>query len=408
MENNFSFPQKASFRSGFAWFRPRDPANKIVVGEISCSGAFLFLCLLHFFSQRPLWLDEVSILKNIQELNYQQLFGPLNYAQAFPRVYLVVIKLVSGFFNYHVLALRIFPLISMLLGYAIWRKIYKEVFGSTGFFLLALFSMTGGYYFSYYAGEFKPYAMDVLVVGIFSWFLMRQKAWVEENRFARCYAVAVGLPFTLFFSYAAFLVFWMVGYNFLFLLRKRKDVRPLLAIYSTLSLLCLAFIYNFDLKHSWADQALMHYWDPYFICTQSGKCFGETVWEGVRRLSTSWFGKGKIFMQFASFLIPFFLYSIVRYGFGSWIKERGKIFSIASIYGILFLELFVLGCLHKFPFTGERITLFFAPFVFYGLIKGLYDLKQMRWMYYVFGISYLVLVGGSYGDSWVRYWALYK
>ena len=60
--------------------------------QTACLILFLFLCFLHFFSQRPLWLDERFILKNMQELSYPQVFGPLKYSQAFPRLHLLIIK----------------------------------------------------------------------------------------------------------------------------------------------------------------------------------------------------------------------------------------------------------------------------------------------------------------------------
>ena len=45
---------------------------------------FSALCLLHYFSQRPLWLDEGFVLNNLQGLSFLEIFGPLRNAQGFP------------------------------------------------------------------------------------------------------------------------------------------------------------------------------------------------------------------------------------------------------------------------------------------------------------------------------------
>ena len=100
---------------------------------------FVFLCLLHYFSFREFWLDETFILNNLKNLSFSQLIGPLKNCQAFPRAYLFIIKFFAESFNYNILSLRFFPLISMLLAFLIWIKIYRKIFSfSWDFFLILL------------------------------------------------------------------------------------------------------------------------------------------------------------------------------------------------------------------------------------------------------------------------------
>lgn len=77
-------------------------------------GIFIGLCLLHYFSQRPLWLDEGFVYQSLTTYSYEQIFGPLKTQQAFPRVHLSLIKFVSENAHYHLWAVRLCSLIAMI------------------------------------------------------------------------------------------------------------------------------------------------------------------------------------------------------------------------------------------------------------------------------------------------------
>jgi hypothetical protein len=355
-------------------------------------GGFFFVCLLHFFSQRPLWLDEVSIYNNIVGSSFMELVGPLDHAQAFPRLPLMLIKALSQPLGYHVLALRACSLAAMTAAFVLWARIYRAVLPDRGTFLLALTMLATSYPMAYYAAEFKPYAMDVLVTGLGLWIMRGQHTWHSAfPGIPRLCLVAAGLPMVLFWSYAGFLVIWIVGWNMLLLsFHDRRFLLPL-GIFALVYLAAMGIIYQFDLRHAWQDQALMSYWESYFLCAESAGCFLETFWEGIRRLATWGFGKGKIFMQWASFIIPFFLYGLGRYGFGDWLRARGRITDSGSLLAVLFSQLLILGFLRKYPFTGERVTLFLLPLIIYAVVRALADLKRWPWIYYFFSVNLWIL-----------------
>jgi len=306
------------------------------------------------------------------------------------------------------MALRFFPFVSMMAAYFVWMRIYKKIWGENWQYILAILSISCSFYFTYYAAELKPYSMDVLVVGLFALFLLEQKKW--ETKVPSCgdYILLGLMPLTLFFSYASLFVIWIVGYNFLFIIFKNKRVWPLLLLYSTVTLISLGLIHRIDLRHSLSDKPLMYYWDSYFICLDSFYCFMESFWEGVRRLSTYWFGKQKIFIRSASFLIPVFIYAVVKHGFLPWIqKDKFRVYSISSLFALLFSELFLFGALKKYPFTAGRITLFLAPFIFHGFIKGIDDLKRIKPLYYLFLGSYIVLLAAAAVNGYWIYGGFY-
>ena len=363
--------------------------NKIIY--LSLVIFFIFVSLLHYFSQRPLWTDENALLPSISTKNFYNAFTAdfLVHYQICPRGFLILTKFLAQPFDYHVLGLRFVSLFSMLLGFLIWMKHYRRAFTEDWVFILAAMSFAVSFRMMYYAAEFKPYATELLVVAVFFLFLNYQKQYEDKPPDVKLYASVVLLPFLLLFSYAGFLVFWIVGYNFLGMIGKNRKIVVPLIIYSLVSLAVLALIYAVDMHGLFEKHPQDDYWMPYFLCRDSLGCFMETFFEGVQRFATWWFADKKIFKVMASPFIGLFLYALVRYGFGGLIKARFKIFDINALTAVLFSELFLLGILKKYPFMGERITLFFAPFVFYLVVKGICDLRRFKPALYLFGAYYV-------------------
>lgn len=372
-----------------------------------CVFLFIVLCLLHYFSQRPLWGDEQFILNNLESLSGFEIFGPLKDSQAFPRVYLRGVQFLSKLFNYSVLSLRFLPLLCSIVAFFIWKKLYKQVLSGPWLRLLALFSLGGSYYFSYYAAELKHYSMDVLVVAIFCLYLGYQRKLTASKPSKMFMAATLFLPLTLFFSYTAFLLFWVVSYNFLFLIVRNKKLAPLAIIYTVSSALAAVSVYFIDLRYNFATVGLFSYWNDYFVCIDSVYCFFKSFSEGLRKLATWWFGNIDFLKRGASFVIPFFAISMFTYGFKAIRENKYRIWSLDAVGLVIFLELLILGVFKKYPFTGERITLFFAPLVFYFIIKGISSLQRVKILYRFFIISYIVLILGSGLNSFLSYLKLY-
>jgi len=363
--------------------------NKIL---IALTIVYAVLCLLHYFSQRPLWLDEGFVFKNISELTYYHIFhGPLKNSQVFPRFQLSIVKFLSEIFNHHLLALRFISLISMMTAFFLWIKIYRREFKEDVLFLLAVFSFVSAYYMSYYAAELKPYAFDVFSVAAFCTYFSYQKGFESKTPTKTLYLLSALLPFLLLFSYASLFVFWIGAYNFLLLLKRNRELISVFLLNGFVSLLCLTWLYYFDLQHS-RNPHIQSYWESYFLCTESVLCFGDTLFEGIKRLSTFWFAHFdvKAFVVMGVIFIPFLLFGLIQYGFGRWKKDNYQIFHADVLTFIMLMELFILGVLRIYPFTGERITLFFAPFIFLMLIKAFDSLKRIAILHKFF-LSYFAV-----------------
>ncbi|MDD5013962.1 MAG: hypothetical protein PHW73_02525, partial [Atribacterota bacterium] len=229
---------------------------------IFCIAWFIVLCFLHYFSARPLWLDENFVLENIKNLNTKQILGPLGNYQYFPRVYLLLIKSFSQQFNYSVLSLRLFPLIAMISAFFVWLKIYKKELLDRWQYLLVLFSFASAYYMSYYAAEFKHYSMDVLTVGLFCLYFSQQKQLINKDEPLRTRFVIATLllPLTILFSYSSFFVFWIAIYNFLLIKRRDSKFIAVFAGYVIACILVAGFVFQIDLRHTFGAKVTFSYW----------------------------------------------------------------------------------------------------------------------------------------------------
>lgn len=374
---------------------------------IVCVLIFISLSLLHYFSRRPLWLDEIFIFDNIKNLKFSELLGPLSNSQAFPRIYLIGISKFAAQFGYDLLSLRLFPLLSMLAAFFVWLKIYNIEITDKWEALLASLSIACSYSFSYYASELKQYSMDVFVVGIFCLYLIKQRKLMTRAPSKSFILATLLLPFTLLLSYGGFFVFWIVVFNFLFMPKQGLKVIAVSVAYTLLCLLAIIFIYYFDIRHTLSTPALFSYWKDYFINTDSLYSFIKSFSEGFRKLTAWWFGKGKIFIKFASILIPFFASSLFIRGVKALKTNKFKIWDIDSIGFIIFIELFIFGMMKKYPFTGGRITLFYAPFVFYFIIRGIGYFKVNKVLQIGFIAYYVVFLIWCSLNSILYYLKLY-
>jgi len=353
---------------------------------------FFFSCFLHYFSLRPLWLDENYVLDNILNLTPWELFGPLTPNQTFPRVHLIIIQFLSSFFDYHVLALRGISLVAMLSAFCIWFRLYKCNLEKPWLLFFVLLAFVSSYRINYYSAELKPYAMDVFVVALHALYIQYQSQFTDKPPTKWLVWGAVLMPGFLFFSYAALFVFWIVSYNFILLAKRNKQLVPVLCAGIGSALLCFLTVYTVDIRGS-VTEVTVNYWQGQFICTENVSCFFDTFGDGLKKLVAYWNGTEKFHRRGAVIFIPFFIFSIFYYGFGKWKSDRFAIFSVDSLAWILLLELIVLGVLHKYPFSGSRLTLFFAPFVFYMIVKGIDHLKRPQLLRKVF-IAYFVAYYG--------------
>jgi len=337
---------------------------------------FIAVCAIHLFSQRQLWHDEARIEYNLKELSGSEIFGPLLEGQVFPRLYLSSIQKIATSFDYNLISLRILPFIFMIAGFIFWLKIYQQEKFPSLQHLLIVFSWAASYYLIYYAAELKQYSCDVFVAAMFTLFLYKQRQSSEEKQIVPCEKLSILLPISLLFSYIGFFFVWIPLYNFIISIKDNRKNLNLTVLYS-LSIILFGFLaYYFDIRFY---KGTVHgYWQDYFISLDSVAGFFKSLTEGINNLMSCWFAEAKIIKRIARFFAIFGLYSIFHFFIVSFRKEKFKIQSVNTLSFILFAELMLLAVLKIYPFTGGRITLFFAPFVLLAIIKGIYLLKKIN------------------------------
>ncbi|MBF0531615.1 MAG: hypothetical protein HQL23_00795 [Candidatus Omnitrophica bacterium] len=381
--------------------KPKDRESELW-GMGALGGIFLLIAAAHLFSNRHLWEDEWYVYRNIGWHSYGRLFKVLDPVQSFPRIYLALIKYTAGLFHFSAVALR-FPSFLCMIGAAgLWIGIYRRELPSLSARLTAGLLFVASYRLTYYAAELKPYSMDVLAAALYALYFLRWKnPGAPAPRQELLWVVA--LPFLMFFSYAALIFAWIVPAHLLW----KKFIRQQdasLFFYAAVSFLAVSVcFYWIDLRFSITTPGL-DYWHSYFVRVDSLGGFLSSFGEGAKRLATAWWGTTKALPRAASPFVALAYYTLFRRGWNAFKANGFTVNRVESLGLLVFAALFVLGIFHKYPFTGERLTLFFAPFVCYYLAWALEDLRQCRTMYcimsaYTWGICLWALMDeiGWYG-----------
>lgn len=368
---------------------------------------FIFLCLLNYFAQKPR-MDEGEIQQNIAELTVPQLFGELRYNQVFPRAYLALISIYSSYFSYSLLALRFFPLLFMLLGFFLWIYIYKKEANNLFYLFLLIFSFASSVFTIDYAAYLKQYSCDLFTIAVFTIFIYHQKEYFQgRGNLKYLWLFSILTPVLIVFSQMSVFIFWMIIYNYLFFIKKDKAVVKLLLVYTGLVAIFCWLVYRFDIIYSLRVKFMQEYWKDCFINTSSVYGFIKTFTNGLQNLIVRWFVEAKLAKGFANVFMPFCLVAIVRSFWLSFRENKGRIFDINAICLVLILELLVLGIFKAYPFTGARVTLFIAPFIFYMIVKGIYLTKKIKFIFLPLISLYIIFLLGVSGYLLTFYLGFY-
>jgi hypothetical protein len=125
------------------------------------------------FEVKPFWLDEWYIIDNLKSKTGQQLWGPLNHIQQFPRAYLWLVKQFTETFNYSYVSLRFFPFLAGTASVLLVMHLGKLIFGKDNlhrylFVLLFVSFHTAIRYFV----QTKQYTMEMFLMAAGLWQLI--------------------------------------------------------------------------------------------------------------------------------------------------------------------------------------------------------------------------------------------
>jgi len=348
---------------------------------------YLLLCAVNYTRQRPLWLDEISVFKSVSTYQPQDFFTKkLAVDQIFPRFYLFLIQKISQPFDFSLLAVRFFSFVAMIAAFLVWFKVAGQELAPKASEARAKLEDNLQYFtfvlcwvasapLVYYSAELKQYSMDVLASGLFVWFLYNQKSLAKNK--AQYLTILTLLPLLGLFSYPAFLFFIFPVYNLLMEKPKEKGHWLALALFCVSALFAVAFVYFFDIRITKANVHTQGFMD-YSVSFQSVGAFFKTFGEGTMNLFSRWFAERPRFIKRIAvfFLMCGLIYMV--YGFFRSFRKN-KYFNVADNLAFpIYIELFILGCLGKYPFSVTRTSLFFCPLIFIATIKGIAELKRIH------------------------------
>ncbi len=360
--------------------KPNSAADQLWNLAISLAIAwYLLLCLLHYLSGRSLWNDEFCIFLNIKQLQGQEFFTKtLAAAQVFPRLYLFLIQKFSQIFDFHLLALRLPSFVCMLAAFLVWLKIASYEFKNKIDYLTFVLCWSASAILIYYSAELKQYSLDVLAACLFLIFLYHQERLENSSPPLRYLAILMTLPALVLFSYAAYFFVLLPLYN-LWLSAKEDKGRLRFLVTYAISFFVFGFLsYSFDIRLR-PTQTLLQGWGDYFLSFDSVGDFFKTLGEGIRNLLSRWFvERPKVLKYIGFFFVIGGFIQLFRGFFHNIKKDRYRLRSIHTVALVVFLELFSMGALKKYPFTVPRTSLFFCPVILFLTVQAIADLKARQ------------------------------
>jgi hypothetical protein len=222
---------------------------------------------LRYLCQFPLWNDEQYLALNLLERDFAGLLGGLDYDQAAPFGFLLVVKAFVESFGMNEFSLRACSLLSGIAGLIVFRSLAARLLTGTAL-VAAVGVMAVSFYPVRHSGELKPYAGDLLAATAIVFAALE---WHRApQRVLRAVAFAAASIAAICFSYPA--VFVCGGCSLAMLPTVRQTrTRRLTIAYAVANLAILAAfaaLHHFVLSRQFASATatgLMHdYWATAF------------------------------------------------------------------------------------------------------------------------------------------------
>jgi hypothetical protein len=372
----------------------------ISIGIIFLISWYLVICCVSYAHQRPLWNDEAAVFLSVDQLEPIDFFTrELVGGQIFPRAYLFSIQQISRPFNLSLLSLRFLSFVFMLSAFFCWMHIISQEFKNRFHYLTYILAWCASAALIFYSAELKQYSMDVLSSGLFMLFLYYQPNLEKEGNRRKYNCLLALLPALIFFSYTSFFFFIFPLYNLFLSQKDNKSLRSSMATYVVSLAVCSIVVYLFDMR-----LRTVHGYNDYFIYLTSFGDFFKTWGEGTSNLFARCLVERPRIVK--KIVLGFFVFGVINMFvsfFSNIKKENYRMHSIKVIALVVYLELFIMGCLKKYPFSVPRTSLFFSPMVLFLTIDGIALTKKIHPLLYkvVFTAFFLLLLFIAVQVGWL-------
>ncbi len=364
---------------------------------------------------KPFWVDEWRVIYNLKFKTAATIWGPLDFMQQFPRVYIELIKAFTSLFDYSYFTLR---LPSYLIGsFAIFfsYRLSGRLYGSGHFnrFLFVMILVSCSTFTEYFV-QVKQYTMDILLSLVAIWQLLSLLAIsseVELNK--RKYALVLASFLVVpFFSYTypiaivpAFMVLLVQGIGTLRSGESKPGIKKILLL-QWLPVLCslfsIAIFYVTDVSQLMHDNQMHGYWRH--LLMDKGfdlQSFLVNLWMLFAEI-----GSGFAFWWLFGLLgVSSFIYGLQSTA-ADIAKNRLSGHALIRLYSItLLLFCIVLFLAGKLPLGEPRLNAFTIPAISILIIHFLDALREKASVRkFSFGLSVL-LYAGVIGNIYTTFFA---
>ncbi len=319
---------------------------------------------------QPFWVDEWRIIYNLKFKTAATIWGPLDYMQQFPRIYIAILKAFTSIFDYSYFTLR---LPSYLVGtftiffcYRLMNRMYAKDNFNRFLFIMILVSCST---FTGYYVQIKQYTMDILLSVLAIWQLMEllEIKTLMPLRSGRYVLLCTSLLVVPFFSYSypiaiapAFIILFIQSIS---LLKSKESVqgkRKILFLKWLPAALCafsITVFYITDVSQLMQDGGMHRFWGH--LMMKNGFSW-QSFFINVYNLFAE-IGSGFVFWLLLGTL------GCISFAFGIYtsFKNRNEINStpmLIRLYCVALLVLvIVLYLAGKLPLGEPRLNAFTIP-----------------------------------------------
>jgi hypothetical protein len=226
---------------------------------------------------KPFWVDEWRIIYNLKYKTPETIWGPLDYMQQFPRVYLAIVKAFTSAFHYSYTSLRLPSFLvggaTILFCWRLMKLLYPEAKANKYLFVMVLVS---SYTFTEYFVQAKQYTMEMLLSLVALWQLIGLVRLKSQPgiHFGKYVLLCLGFVIAPFFSYTYPIVVAPVYIvvlleSILFLkednIMGKGKVLFLQWLPLLLCLLSIFVFYKIDIAQVMKDEGMQDFWSEYIM-----------------------------------------------------------------------------------------------------------------------------------------------
>lgn len=320
-----------------------------------------------YFAIRSLWVDEASLALNLVGKSFGELFQPLDYHQAAPIGFLLVVKAIISILGNRDYILHLFPFLMGLSSIYLIYRIARDYFGKAGLFTVLFFA--GNVWLIYYASELKQYGTDVTAALLLVYLGLR--CWNRGE--SRDYLwLGIAGTFAIWLSHPSIFILAAIGITLVLetiLIRKEYASLKRLVLMGLVWLISFGIHYVIVLQHTAVDDYFQTFWRRAFLPLPP--------WGNLQWYLKTYYSFLLIFFSRTDPVLFYMFPALSVLGIVSlFLRRRG----LAWVTLFVFLFTFAASALQRYPLV-YRFMLFLIPFALFLVTEAVLRIYSLvaRW-----------------------------